>query len=375
MESLEYAKRLVAFESPSFLSNVPIIDYVEATLRDLGLVTERIDYHDAAGVQKANVVGKLGQGRGGIAYFGHTDVVPADDWYSDEYGAFTPTVIDDKLFGRGSCDMKGSVACALAAIHQMSPAELKRPIYIVCTAEEEIGYGGAREVASRSQFYREMVEGDSHCIIGEPTMLDVVYAHKGTCGFIATSRGRAAHSSTSEGRNANLAMIPFLMEMKKIHDEIIGDENWQNSEFDPPSLSWNIGINDHTRAVNITAPQSVCTVYFRPIPGRDVEPLLRRVENAARQNDLELEIKDSSQPLYVDPDSDFVRQMLQLVGKPAPRTVCYGTDGGVLTELKNRVVFGPGSIEQAHTNREWIALDQLKRGTEVYAKLMRFWSC
>ena len=201
MDALEHAKELIAFESPSMDSNFPIIDYLERLLRRLGFTTERIEYDDAAGIRKANVVGKLGKGVGGFAYFGHTDVVPADDWYSDKYGAFTPIEKDDKLIGRGSCDMKGSLACALAATQQFSSVDLKQPIYFTCTADEEIGYGGAREVAKRSELYREMVVGESRAIIGEPTMLEVVYAHKGTCGIIATSRGRAAHSSTREGKN------------------------------------------------------------------------------------------------------------------------------------------------------------------------------
>ena len=139
---------------------------------------------------------------------------------------------------------------------------------ITCTADEEVGYVGAREVAKHSKLYREMVDGNANGIIGEPTMLEVVYAHKGTYGFKAISRGKAAHSSTTSGLNANLAMIPFLAEMKKIHDETMTDPQWQHDEFDPPIISWNIGINDHTAAVNITPPQSICTVYFRPMPGQ-----------------------------------------------------------------------------------------------------------
>ena len=375
MDALDYAKELIAFESPSLESNLPIIDYVERLLGKLGFATERIEYDDAAGVRKANIVGKLGDGVGGVAYFGHTDVVPADDWFSNDHSAFTPTEKDGKLFGRGSCDMKGSVACALAAVEQFSSADLKRPIYFTCTADEEIGYGGAREVAKRSEMYRQMVDGNCYAIIGEPTMLEVVYAHKGTCCITATSRGRAAHSSTREGRNANVDMIPFLAEMKQMHDETNSNAVWQNLEFDPPTLSWNIGINDHTRAANITAPQSVCTVYLRPVPRCDIQPLLRRVEAAAERNGLELEIRKTSDPLYVNPDSQFVLEMLELAEKLTPRTVCYCTDGGVLTELQNRVVFGPGDIAQAHTNNEWIALDQLRLGSVMFAKLMRHWCC
>ena len=375
MDSLHYTQELVAFESTSALSNVPVSDYAEQTLKRIGFATERIEYDDAHGVRKANVIGKKGEGTGGIAYFGHTDVVPADPWFTDEHGPFTPTVKGDKLYGRGSCDMKGSIACMLAAAGQFSASELKQPIYITCTADEETGYGGATQVAERSELFREMVEGESNGIIGEPTMLEVVYAHKGTIGLVATSRGKAAHSSTREGLNANLAMIPYLAEMKKIHDETESDAAWQNEEFDPPILSWNIGINDHTKAFNITPPQSVCTVYFRGMPGQKTDILIERARKAAADCGIEFEVRARAEPLYVDPKSDFVQEVLSLAGKQQPTTVSYGTDGGKFTAIKKLVVFGPGDIAQAHTHDEWVELEQLELGTQMYAKLIRHWCC
>ncbi len=375
MNSLQYDQDLVAFESTSVLSNAAVNDYVQETLTKLGFETERLEYNDENGVKKINVIGKKGEGTGGMAYFGHTDVVPADPWFTDEHGPFTPTVKGDKLYGRGSCDMKGSIACMLAAVEQISDSELKNPVYITCTADEEIGYGGAANVAQNSRLYREMVEGGSNGIIGEPTMLEVVYAHKGTFGFVATSKGRAAHSSTREGINANLAMIPFLGEMKRIHDELESDPSWQNEEFDPPTMSWNIGINDHTKAINITPPQSVCTVYFRPMPGQDADSLVERVRKAAEDNGIEFDLRSHASPLYVDPQSDFVKEVLQLAGKKTAQTVSYGTDGTMFSAMKKLVVFGPGNIAQAHTHDEWIALDQLEKGTAMYRNLIRHWCC
>jgi acetylornithine deacetylase len=375
MDALDYTKQLVSFESTSVLSNVPVTDYAEEQLRRIGFLTERIEYDDKNGVRKACVVGRKGPGKGGMAYFGHTDVVPADPWFSEEHGPFEPTVVGDRLYGRGSCDMKGSVACMLAAAEQFSPGDLQKPVYITCTADEEIGYGGAAQVAERSDLFQEMVGGNANAIIGEPTLLEVVYAHKGVVGLIARSKGKASHSSTREGLNANLAMIPYLVEMKKIHDELEADTAWHNDEFDPPVVSWNIGINDHTKAVNITPPQSICTVYFRAMPGQDAGTLIDRARAAAEQNGLEFEVPVSGDPVYTDPNSDFVKEVQQLAGREKATTVSYGTDGAKLSALKNKVVFGPGSIAQAHTHDEWIALDQLTRGTEMYAKLIRHWCC
>jgi acetylornithine deacetylase len=262
-----------------------------------------------------------------------------------------------------------------AAAASVPEEKLRRPVYVTCTADEEIGYGGAQEVARRSKLYKEMVSGDSHGIIGEPTRLEVVYAHKGTYGFTAVAHGRAAHSSTNQGVNANLAMIPFLAEMKAIHDELERDPTWQNPEFDPPGVSWNIGINDHTAAVNITPPQSVCTVYFRPMPGQDPEALIERARAAAEQYGVEFQRGHSGRALYVDPHSPFVQQVLKLAGRPAPRTVAYGTDGVMFGDLKNILVLGPGDIAQAHTHDEWIDLAQLEQGTALYARLIEHFCC
>ena len=375
MDALQHTKDLVAFETTSALSNVLITDHVEETLKQLGFVTERLEYDDARGVRKANVVGKKGKGTGGVAYFGHTDVVPAASWFTDEHGPFTPTVKGDKLFGRGSCDMKGSVACMLAAAERFSASDLKKPIYITCTADEEVGYGGATQVAQSSELFKEMVAGDSNGIIGEPTTLEVVYAHKATCGFTATSRGRAAHSSTNEGINANLKMIPFLVELKKIQEETESDPAWLNNEFDPPTTTWNICISDHTKTFNVVPAKSVCTVYFRVMPGQDANVLLDRVRREAEKHGLEFEVVMGSDPVYVDPKSEVIQTVLKLAEKKTPRTVSYGTDGAMFTALKNMVVFGPGDIAQAHTHDEWIELEQLELGTEMYTRLVKNWCC
>lgn len=373
MDALSYNRELIAFESISRLSNVAISDQVEQWLTGMDFEIERLEYDDPHGVRKVSLVCRRGTGTGGIAYFGHTDVVPADNWFTDAHGPFEPTVRDGKLYGRGSCDMKGSIACMLEAVGRIPAGQQKAPIYFTCTADEEIGYGGARDVASRSEIYRAMVEGQARSIIGEPTLLEVVYAHKGTYGFIATSRGRAAHSSTNQGINANIAMIPFLQEMKAIHDETLYDPEWRNDEFDPPIISWNIGVNDHTTAINITPAQSICTVYFRPMPGQQPEQLIERVRKAAEGHGLELDVRLAGNPMYVDPESEFVKEMLQLAGRQTAQTVSYGTDGAMLGELEYKVVFGPGSIDQAHTFDEWIALEQLEAGSDAFTRLIEEW--
>ncbi len=130
--------------------------------------------------------------------------------------------------------------------------------------------------------------------------------------------------------------------MKRIHDETEADPEWQNHEFDPPGISWNIGINDHTRVVNMKAAQSICTVYFRPMAGMDADGLMQRAHDKALECGIEFNPLWTGKPIYMDPGSDYVREALELAGRRHPRTVAFGTDGAMLTELERLVVMGPG---------------------------------
>lgn len=371
--AVEYASRLVASPSVSSQSNVPVTRIVESLLQDLGFQTEFQEFVDQAGVPKSNVVGKLGTGRGGLAYFAHTDVVPADTWSIREHGPFEPTIKDGRLYGRGSCDMKGSIASFLAAAHRLRGVAFQEPVYVVCTADEEVGFNGAKYLTENSPFYREMVEAQTRVIIGEPTELNVVHAHKGIFGFRAIARGKAAHSSTRDGINANVLMIPFLAEMKTIHDETLVDPRWLNHDFEPPWISWNIGINDLNCAVNITAPRSICTVFFRPMPGQDGMELINRAGRIAEKLGIDFYPELAGHPVFADPNGEYVRETLKVVGHKSSKTVGYGTDGVMFTELKQILVLGPGSIEQAHRDDEWISLEQLALGTDLYERLVRRW--
>jgi acetylornithine deacetylase len=375
MKAIRYAKRLVGFDSTSHLSNQMISKYLEMKLTKHGFVVEKLEYSDNNGVIKTNLVAKKGSGQGGLGYFGHSDVVPAKKWFSEKFGPFEPAIARERLYGRGSCDMKGSIACMLTAAQSFAWDDLKQPLYFVVTADEETGFHGARCVVEESKLYREMVLHSTKAIIGEPTSLEVVHAHKGSVEIVATARGKAGHSGSRLGINANLSMIPFLAEIKKMYDETETDLKWQNDMFDPPTLSWNISIKDDSPALNVTAGKSVCQMYLRPMPGIDIEPLLMRVRAAGEKFDVKVKVRKHGSVFFADPGSDYVQEALKLAHRPKSKTVAYGTDGGVFTELGNKIVYGPGSIEQAHTVNEWIALEQLALGTEMYAKMIRHWCC
>lgn len=373
MKSVRYTKRLVSFDSTSSLSNRKIAKYIEQKLIKHGFVVERLEYDDRRGERKVSLVAKKGAGVGGLAYFAHSDVVPANKWFTDQYGPFEPTIEDERLYGRGACDMKGSIGCMLAAQQIVPIEQYERPLYFVVTADEEVGFHGAKQVVEESKYYREIVEGGAKAIIGEPTMMEVVHAHKGSLEIRAVSKGVAAHSSTRDGINSTLPMIPFMAEMRKIYDEIESDQRWQNELFDPAPMGWNITVGDDSPAMNITPAKTVCTVYARPVPDADVSPLLERVEKSAEENGVKLKVKQWCEPFYCAPDSEFVKQTLKLVGRSGPKTVSFATDGGLLSEISEKVVLGPGDIAQAHTTNEWISLEQMETGTELYAELIRHW--
>ena len=378
-------EHLIRFATPSHCSNVAITEWLDQRLQDLGFVTEIVESTDHSGTKKANLValreavgiepGLEGAGSaGGLAYFAHTDVVPADVWEGPG-GPFDPEVHDNRLYGRGSCDMKGSLSAMLAAVRRVPHDAQRAPLWVVCTADEEIGFGGAKQVRDRSAFFRKMVQGQPVGIIGEPTRLNVVHAHKGITGFRLTSPGRAAHSSTREGLNANRAMVPLLTELLAIDDLTQSDRSLQDDRFDPPTLSWNFGVCDGATAINVTPGRCQAWGSLRPMPEVDGLALVERVRHKAQTLGIQFTEYEGGGHLWVDPDHPWVQQMCRLCGSPRPRTASYCTDGGQFTELASLVICGPGDIAQAHTTDEYIELEQLAAGVDLFERVVREVCC
>jgi acetylornithine deacetylase len=379
--SIETLKNLVEIASVSSDSNLAIAEVVQQRLEALGFLVERTTYEDPHGIAKVNLVARRDpvsvstqDSPPGLAYFCHTDVVPAIGWTGPGGDPFAAVLQGERLYGRGSCDMKGSLAAMLTAAREVNAAEQTAPLWIVCTADEEVGFCGAKHLVRESAAYREIVDAQPLAIIGEPTQMSVVHAHKGITGFQITSLGRAAHSGTDDGINANQAMVPMLQTLLEINQRSRQDSRYLDHRFDPPSLSWNFGVSDGTSAVNITPQKSVAWVSLRPMPEIDGNDLIELAAARARSLDLEFNVLGGGAPFWVDPEAAHVRELCALVGG-SPRTVCYGTDGGELRELRNRVVIGPGHIAQAHTSDEWIEIDQLQRAAELYEKAIGRWCC
>jgi len=369
MNVVSLTSELVAFPSVSERSNVPAAEFVRERLLELGCRVERVPYVDENGVKKLCVLGKLGEGRGGLSLLSHVDVVPVDGqvWTGDP---FKTRIVCGRLIGRGACDMKGPLASTICAAHHFKKRQFKKPLFIMVTADEELRAGGAREVVARARLFKEAQSGMG--IICEPTGLRVVNAHKGVLMIVVTSKGKAAHTSTLKGINANVKMIPFLAEMRRIYDLVLTAKKYRNDMFDPPVSEWSLCISDHNTAINVSPLQSVCRISYRLMPGVDVGGLIERTLACARKQGLQCDISKIGDAVLTPLDAPVVSLAKAVTGTRKVSTVPYGTDGMAYVEkMKNLVVLGPGSIAQAHTADEWISLDQLHRSVEIYSELIR----
>ena len=305
----------------------------------------------------------------------HTDVVPVDDWDTGFSGPFEVVQRQGRLYGRGTCDMKGSLCCAIQAAARIERAEQSRPLYFVVTADEEIGMEGAQQVARRSSLWQEMVAQDVVGIIGEPTQMQAVHAHKGTYSVILRAHGQSAHTSTGKGINANYALIPALPKLLELKEQSEILPQLRNESFHPPTVTLNLVIRNEPLALNVTTAVAEAQIFFRTMPEVDTQSLVHQIQRIQQEHGLEKVEKGEKSFWNVQPGSPWVLDLLGILGQEKSTTVCYGTDAAVLQELPKLVVCGPGSIEQAHRKDEWVALDQLHKATEVYERAFRKWAC
>ena len=358
--------RLIGLDSQSHVSNVAVADYVTELARPAATRMERIEYRDSNGVRKVSLVVQLGEGEGGLALSAHMDTVPGLGWPDDPFQA---RLEGDRLRGLGACDMKGPLACTLVAALSYHAIDAKRPLTLLYSADEETDTKGALRIVRESEILASA--RPEYCVIAEPTDLRVANAHKAAVTFRATTEGRAAHSSTGEGSNANIRMIPFLHEMWRLHEELTENEEFRDAEFEPPYPDWNIVIDNFDTAPNVTVPKSLCTINFRYTTRIDAEPIIRRVEDAARANGVDLSYWSSGEPLLTPADSPLVRLALETAGERTPVSVPYRTDACVFAPALPCIVLGPGSHRQAHTVGEWVSVEQLHKSVLFYEGIIK----
>ncbi len=258
------ARDLVSLDSRSFVSNLPVADRVEAALP--GFDIERLDYTDAAGVAKRALVAHRGPA-GGIALSGHMDTVPDTGWQEDPWSARLDA--DGVLHGLGSTDMKGPVAAAIVAARAL-PASV--PITLLITTDEETTKQGARLIAQSSELVRRVKPHG--IVVVEPTGMAPVRGHRSHIAFTCVATGVQAHSSTGRGRNANWELIPFLMEMKSVFERLRTDTSLQDADYAPPFSDFNVVIDNHGAAMNVTVPKATARIKFRYSAKVDPAPVL-----------------------------------------------------------------------------------------------------
>ena len=352
------ARDLVSIDSRSFVSNLKLADRVEAALA--GFDIERIDYTDAAGVAKRALVAHRGPS-GGIALSGHMDTVPDTGWQEDPWSA---RVDNGVLHGLGSTDMKGPVAAIIVAA-QALPASV--PITLLITTDEETTKQGARLIAQQSQLVQRVKP--SGIIVAEPTALAPVRGHRSHIAFTCIASGVQAHSSTGRGRNANWELIPFLVDMKSIFERLRSDVSLQDADYAPPFSDFNLVIDNHGAAVNVTVPVATARIKFRYSAKVDPTPVLQAVQAAAQRFGVQVSEAREGFPPELPADHPLVRLCVDLVGKPA-ETAPYGTDASELQAIAPCVVFGPGDIAEAHTPTEKARIAGLEAAVPVFMQLV-----
>ncbi len=365
-ESLAMIERLIAFDTTSRNSNLELIEDVKAYLAGFGIEAELS--FDAHG-DKANLYATIGpKDRGGIALSGHSDVVPVDgqNWSSDPWRA---RVEDGRLYGRGSCDMKGFIGMVLAAVPRFVEADLQIPIHICISFDEEVDCGGAKRLM---RFLQEQDIRPQACIIGEPTQMQVVTGHKGGVGYRCDVRGFECHSSLApQGVNAVQAAARLITHLDEMARRKAAEGPFDH-DYDVPYTTIQVGIIQGGTALNIVPKDCSFEFEFRNLPQDDVEALFAEVEAHARTR-IEPDMKAIKEdcgfaweqlcfyPAFtLAEDSELVTLVKTCAQANATTKVAFSTEAGFFQGQNiPTIICGPGSVAQAHKPDEFVSLDQL----------------
>jgi acetylornithine deacetylase len=373
---LEMLAKLVSFDTVSSKSNLPLIAFVEEYLQGWNVPYLRVP--NEAG-DKAALYATVGpQDRGGIVLSGHTDVVPVTGqaWTSDP---FTLRVENGRAHGRGAVDMKAFDALALAMVPEFLAANLKTPIHIMLSYDEETTCLGVIDTIRRLGHDLPLPKA---AIVGEPTMLEVVDAHKSVVTFTTTVHGFEAHSSKPYlGASAVMTAADMISELNRIGDEMMarGDTS---GRFDPPYTTVHVGVISGGTARNIISKSCSFHWEFRGLPSLDPQEIPSRLDRFVQETALkrlnrfgefgriETKLEVAVPGLAPEPGSAAEVLALRLAGKNHTQTVPFGTEAGHYQAAGiPTVVCGPGSIDQAHQPDEYITLDQLEAGAAFMRRL------
>ena len=375
-KTVELLERLIAFPTVSSESNLEMIVFLADRLSAAGA---RVEVQQDAGGTKANLFAAIGpEAPGGILLSGHSDVVPVTDqqWTTDP---FAMEVRDGRLYGRGTCDMKGFIAAAVALAPLYARAATRRPIHFAFTHDEEVGCLGAQALAGLLRG-REVLP--SVAIVGEPTLMQVIEGHKGCYEYSVHFTGLEGHGSAPDrGVNAVEYAVRYVMRLLELKERLRARAS-AASRFDPPWTTISTGALRGGVAHNVIPGKARVDWEMRPAqPGdaafvkadldafctHELLPAMRRIEPCA---DIVTEVVGEVDGLIPVEESEARDLVLALAGGRVAGTVPFGTEAGIFQALgMSAVICGPGSIAQAHKPDEYLCLDQLSRCLDMLGRL------
>jgi acetylornithine deacetylase len=376
-DALAHLEKLIAFDTTSALSNLALIDWAAGLLAASGA---RLRYTFDDGKTKANLLATIGPDvAGGVVLSGHTDVVPVEGqaWTSDPFRLARRGV---RLFGRGTADMKGFIAACLAIAPLAAASALQRPIHFALSYDEEVGCLGVPRLVDDM---KESLPTPAFAIVGEPTMMQLVTAHKGCCVFETRFVGRAAHSSLAHfGVSASVHAAAFVTYL----DELLGPGRSPASRIQglmPAHTTFNVGVFESGTAMNIIPRDARLAWEYRAIPELDTDaftaslmahldeivlPKMQRVFPEAAINTTKL-----AHVPVLDPrlNRELLALLTEIGGFDGETAVAFGTEAGFFQAAGvPAIVCGPGSIEVAHRADEYVDCDQIGQATVFLRKIV-----
>ena len=374
-EPIEMLERLIAFDTTSSLSNLALIDFVEDYLGGHGVTSRRSGDRE----DKANLYATVGPAvPGGVVLSGHSDVVPVTDqsWSSDP---FRLERRDGRLYGRGTADMKGFIATVLALVPQALSAELRRPLHIAISYDEEVGCFGAPKLIADL-----LAEGPRPAvvIVGEPSEMRPISGHKGIAIYQTSVTGRAAHSAqTHRGASAIFGAARLIAYLETEADR--RRDGPQAAGFEPPHTTFNVGMIEGGTAHNIVPRSCSFTWQVRTVPGESGTSVLAAFEDVAAREvlprlqatapDAAIETHCIADVTGLEPDPDSLAERLvrRLTGANQSGLVSFATEAGMFQHAGlPTVICGPGSIDQAHQPDEFIEVSQIEACVTFMNKLI-----
>lgn len=377
MKTLDILERLVAFETVSADSNLELIAFSEELLRRSGFRVTRIP---APCGRKAGLYAEIGpEVKGGLLLSAHTDVVPVEgqNWTR---APFRLTAEGDRFFGRGTTDMKGFLASALALAGRVQVSELRKPLAILLSYDEEIGCVGLQQMVGQ---FASLHRAPDLCIVGEPTEMQVAIGHKGKTAYKAVFKGEAGHSALApQFENALHLAADFMSGLRDLQTEF-ADEGPFDAGYDVPYSTIHVGKLFGGTALNIVPDRAEMLYEVRHLPSHDGVELSQRLDalvQAFLPDDgaqrVILETTNTYPGFEIAPERDLAGQVVTLAGTEKTK-VAFGTEAGILSEMGlPTLVCGPGSMAgQGHKADEFITTQQLSACDQFLKELVRHFAC